>query len=90
MNNVNIYDSKIYPSGLIFGGERGAVLGCIYGGMLLFDILIRLHICGEYSVGRRICGGCLYLVILGMLSGLHILGERRVTYGGVLTGFHSI
>ena len=40
-NNFNVFVSKIYPSGLIFGGGGG---GGVYTGVLIFAMLIGFHI----------------------------------------------
>ena len=51
--NVNAYVSKIYPSGLIFGGTY------VWWG-LIFGMFIGFHIWGgAYIQGGLICGGIL-------------------------------
>ena len=72
-NNVNVYVSKLYPSGLIFGGR-------IYGGGgLIFGILIGFHISG----GGVYSGGLIYW---GRINGIlryyevHVLISLKACY----------
>ena len=55
-NNVNVFVSKIYPSGLILGGGGG---GGVYTGVLIFAMLIGFHIWSGRIFEEFIYGGVL-------------------------------
>ena len=58
-NNVNVFVSKIYPSGLIFGRGGVEVYIGVYTGVLIFAMLIGFHIWSGRIFEGFIYGGVL-------------------------------